>query len=83
MIAWNFAHSFFQGTCEERIFQQGNKKLGLGETEYRILCLIAFFIYHFLPDHIIIQRLDATADSEDVEGVLQVCKMPSFLRNTF
>ncbi|ORY90852.1 hypothetical protein BCR35DRAFT_299456 [Leucosporidium creatinivorum] len=40
-----------KGTCEEKIFNAGNKKLGL--------------------DHLIIQRIDAKDESEDVEGILQ------------
>ncbi|GAA6000598.1 hypothetical protein JCM10207_004569 [Rhodosporidiobolus poonsookiae] len=40
-----------KGTCEERIFNAGNKKLGL--------------------EHLIIQRIDAKDESEDVESMLQ------------
>lgn len=74
----DFADFPSQGTCEERIFQQGNKKLGLGENAL-LFFLTPFLTDHFHADHIIIQRLDATADSEDVEGVLQVCHMSSLL----
>lgn len=40
-----------KGTCEEKIFNAGNKKLGL--------------------DHLIIQRIDAKDETEDVESILQ------------
>ncbi|GAA5982615.1 hypothetical protein JCM11641_002601 [Rhodosporidiobolus odoratus] len=40
-----------KGTCEEKIFNAGNKKLGL--------------------EHLIIQRIDAKNESEDVESMLQ------------
>ncbi|GAA5857411.1 hypothetical protein JCM8547_002265 [Rhodosporidiobolus lusitaniae] len=40
-----------KGTCEEKIFNAGNKKLGL--------------------EHLIIQRIDAKDETEDVESMLQ------------
>ncbi|KAK4049413.1 hypothetical protein OIV83_004146 [Microbotryomycetes sp. JL201] len=40
-----------KGTCEEKIFNAGNKKLGL--------------------DHLIIRRIDAKDETEDVESILQ------------
>ncbi|KAK4056311.1 hypothetical protein OIO90_002755 [Microbotryomycetes sp. JL221] len=40
-----------KGTCEEKIFNAGNKKLGL--------------------DHLIIRRIDAKDETDDVESILQ------------
>ena len=61
-----------KGTCEEKIFNAGNKKLGLGES--RLLARwLDFCADEIAPaDHLIIQRIDAKDESEDVEGILQV-----------